>query len=357
MYNICIFNGDMSRGGGTERITQILANALAEATDYNIYVLNVSNEKGISYFPLNERVRMKTLNSGSYFEKVFSLRRFLRQNRIHILVDVDVMLGLYAFPAALFLPKVKIVSWEMFNIRNDIGSSLTKRVRQYALKHGAYYVTQTKRDMDAFLHEMVVHSPITFIYNPCDSVVSKTPYRMDSRVIMTAGHFFRTKGYDLAVEVAHILFQKHPEWSWKFYGDGVQMDNVRQRVKEYSLEKNVIFCGRVSDLSVAYDEGAIYVMTSRLEGFGLVLTEAKTHKLPTVAFDVEFGPGEIIDDGISGYLIPPFEIEHMAEKISYLIEHPEIRAAFSEQAPDNLPKFSKDGFVSAWINLIETLLK
>lgn len=38
--NICIFNGDMSRSGGTERVTQILANGLVEKTDYNVFVLN-----------------------------------------------------------------------------------------------------------------------------------------------------------------------------------------------------------------------------------------------------------------------------------------------------------------------------
>ena len=53
--NICIFNGDMSRGGGTERITQILANGLSEQAQYIIYVLNLNNESGKCFYPLNEK--------------------------------------------------------------------------------------------------------------------------------------------------------------------------------------------------------------------------------------------------------------------------------------------------------------
>lgn len=59
--NICIFNGNMSRGGGTERIAQILANGLAKAEKYHVSVLNLNNETGISFFPLDEHVEFLIL--------------------------------------------------------------------------------------------------------------------------------------------------------------------------------------------------------------------------------------------------------------------------------------------------------
>ena len=99
--NICIFNGDMSRGGGTERITQILANGLSEQAQYIIYVLNLNNESGKCFYPLNENVHFVVLNSVGIKNKIIELRHFLKKENIDILINVDVMLGIYSLPATI----------------------------------------------------------------------------------------------------------------------------------------------------------------------------------------------------------------------------------------------------------------
>lgn len=354
MKNICIFNGDMSRGGGTERITQVLANSLAKHEEYSITVLNFNNESGNSYYSLDNNVNFEILKSRGLKNKILELRRFVRTNRIDIVINVDVMLGIYSLPATYFT-KTKIISWEMFNIRNDIGSKHTEAIRKICLRKSAYYVNQTKGDMEAFQNEMPVKCPITYIYNPCEIDYTYNDYDVNSKTIVTAGHFFYTKGYDLAVEVAKLVFDKYPDWRWEFYGDGTQMEAVKDKVKEYNLESNVIFCGRTSNIIDAYKKASIYVMTSRTEGFGLVLTEAKSCNLPTIAYDIDFGPREIIDDGVSGYLVKPFEAEQMADKICELIENRSKRLDFSKKAKDNCDKFTEESFVNGWINIINSI--
>lgn len=351
--NICIFNGDMSRGGGTERITQVLANGLSDRREFKIFVLNLSNERGESFYPLCEAVQFRTLNSSGIKNKIFELRHFLKKEKIDILIDVDIMLGIYAFPATFLQKRTKIISWEMFNIRNDIGSKHTKMIRKICLRRSAYYVNQTKGDMDAFINEMPVKCPITYIYNPCEIDDTYTEYNVESKTIVTAGHFFYTKGYDLAVEVAKKVLKKHPDWCWKFYGDGKELENIKKKVCEYELEKNVIFCGRTSHILDELKKAALYVMTSRTEGFGLVLTEAKSCNLPTLAYDIDFGPREIIDDGVSGYLVAANDLEAMAKKICELIEDKEKRVLFSRRAKENCEKFTKEVFMSKWITVIE----
>ncbi len=351
---ICIFNGNMSRGGGTERITQILANALAQEADYEVCVLNCNNESGVSYYPLDERVQMHTLPNISLLRKMLALRQFLKRNKIDVIINVDVMLGIYSLPATFGI-KTKVIAWEMFNIKNDIGSKNTKLIRKLSLRRCAYYVNQTKGDRDAFLKEFKVSCPMTYIYNPCDPNAEYIDYDRQSKIIMTAGHFFYTKGYDLAVDVARLVFEKHSDWQWRFVGDGSQFNAIQEKVREYGLTDNVIFAGRTNQIAEEYKRAALYVMTSRTEGFGLVLTEAKSYNLPTLAFDVDFGPREIIEHNKSGYLVEPFDVERMADCICELIENEEKRFEFSSKAKDNLDTFSKEQFVLSWKNILEQI--
>lgn len=351
MINVCIFNGDMSRGGGTERITQILANALAKDLDFHVTVLNLNNEKGNSFYPIDSCVDFCILPPGGILKKNLVLCRFLKEHKIDVLINVDIMLGIFSlYP--LLRRKTKVVSWEMFNLRNDIGSKNTVRMRKLCLRRSAYYITQTKGDMEAFQREMPVKCPMAYIYNPCDPNEAYTSYDSTSKTIVTAGHFFYTKGYDLAIQVAKLVFERHPDWKWEFYGDGSQFEKMKALVKELSLENNVIFCGRTNHIEEAYKKAAMYVMTSRTEGFGLVLTEAKSYCLPTLSFDIDFGPREIIEDGISGYLIPTFDIYQMADKICRLIDNQGLRIEFSQHAKDNLYKFSEENFIESWKRII-----
>lgn len=357
MMEICIFNGDMSRGGGTEHMAQTLANILSEKEDCHVWVLNKENFSGKSYYPLDERVNFAVLPSGSVLKTILALWQFVRKNRIDILINVDIMLGIFSLPVRLLYPRLKIVAWEMFNIRNDIGSRHTKLVRQLSLMFGSYYITLTKGDMDAFKKEMRGLCPITYIYDPCTEDKTYQGYNCNSKTIMTAGHFFYTKGYDLAVEVARIVFRRHPDWKWELYGDGDRMEETMAMVKAYGLGKNVIFCGRTNQLLNAYRNAAIYVMTSRTEGFGLVLTEAKANNLPIVSFDIDFGPREIIEDGKSGFLIKAFDAEEMADRICELIENDAMRCSFSKHAKDNLEIFSIESFAQRWETVLYSIGK
>ena len=345
----------MSRGGGTEHITQILANLLAEDGKYIVWVLNCSNKSGKSYYSLDPRVNFAVLADGGVVKKAVSLSRFVKKNGIKVIINVDVMLGIFSLPAAFLHPSLQVVAWEMFNLRNDIGSRHTKTVRRLSLRKCAYYITQTKGDMEAFLSEMPVKCPITYIYNPCDGPADAGEYDADSKTIITAGHFFFTKGYDLAVDTARHVFAHHPDWRWEFYGDGDRFVETKRAVAEAGLCDNVIFCGRTACMDQVYDKAAMYVMTSRTEGFGLVLTEAKSHRLPTLSFDIDFGPREIIEDGVSGFLVPCFDTEKMAECICTLMEDRDMRIQFSERAGDNLWKFSRREFLQSWEKVLSDI--
>ena len=99
-----------------------------------------------------------------------------------------------------------------------------------------------------------------------------------------------------------------------------------------------------------------YVMTSRAEGLPMVLLEAAGYKVPSISFDIQTGPAEIIEDGKTGFLIPPFDLEQMEEKIELLIQKDALRKKFAQQAEKSRQKFALDKIVAQWERLLEEII-
>ena len=99
------------------------------------------------------------------------------------------------------------------------------------------------------------------------------------------------------------------------------------------------------------------MLTSRFEGFSLVLLEAMRHGVPCVTFDCPYGPSDVVDNGKNGYVIENDNIELFAEKLSELMDHPETRKAFSEEAIVKAKIFDKEVIMRQWKSLFESLLK
>ena len=163
------------------------------------------------------------------------------------------------------------------------------------------------------------------------------------------------KGYDLLVEVAKKVLPSHPEWEWHLYGTGDTFDEIHQKVVEYNLTSQLIQKGNVKDVYKLYNEYAFLVLPSYREGLPLVLLEAKASGLPMVSFDVTTGPREIVEEGKDGYLIPPYDLDKMANRIELLTDSEERRIAFSNHTISGVKKFEKEEIYRQWTNLIDEL--
>src|SRR5690554_3581697 len=104
MKKICFFSGDISRSGGTERVTALIANSLIEK-GFKIFIVSIVQKKEETFFEFNEKIQMNELLSISEKSKfkqlkiTFRLRKYLSDNNIDILIDVDTILDIYSIPA------------------------------------------------------------------------------------------------------------------------------------------------------------------------------------------------------------------------------------------------------------------
>ena len=242
---------------------------------------------------------------------------------------------------------IRFRSWLVKEGNNDHrGQALA---RKFGIKRSDLNVVLTKRALKVFSEKYGSKNTIQ-IYNPIDDNLIKNvgKYKSTSHKIISVGRLSYQKNFEAAIDVASIVLKNHPDWTWDIYGKGDEKDKLQTLIDERGLSNQMFLCGQVTDLYERYNDYSIMVMTSRYEGFPMSLLEALGNGLPIVSFDVPTGPDEIIEDGINGFLIKPFEIESMASKMSVLMDNEKNRTDFSSSAINKSKDFSQREILNEW---------
>jgi glycosyltransferase involved in cell wall biosynthesis len=132
-------------------------------------------------------------------------------------------------------------------------------------------------------------------------------------------------------------------------GDGELKDDILRISSDLGLEDDVILTG-FKDNPFPYIAGAdVFVLSSFYEGFGNVIVEAMVLGIPVVASDCPSGPGEIIQDGINGFLVPVGDYEEMARIIIALLESADLRKEISQNALIRSEAFTVNKMINGFL--------
>ena len=180
---------------------------------------------------------------------------------------------------------------------------------------------------------------------------------MKTKKILTAGRLSYIKGYDMLIKAMPKVIEKYPEWRLEIIGEGSQQEVLEDIIKEENMRNNIRIKKFVNNLEEVMEEYSFFVMSSRNEGFGLVLAEAQAKGLPTISFDCKTGPNEIINNEKDGLLVESGNIEKLSDAIIKMIEKGEERVEMSKNAVENSKRFSIDKICTEWKQLFENIEK
>lgn len=354
---ICFFGGDVTRCGGTERASTMIANLLHRQGMYRVIFLSLMEHDLDPFFPLDKGIIRYRLGDGwinpgpGYLKNIPKLRKFFRHQDVDIIIDADIVLDCLSIPASMGL-KTKVISWEHFNCQFERSVLYRKLILKYLVRRSDYVITLTERDKDEYIRYIKRQERIQAICNPIEEPVLMPEIRKEKWII-TIGRLVFQKGPEYLIEVAQNILKKYPDWQWILLGEGEMRPILEDRIRDGQLGDRLILQGNVQNVSDYLQRSQIYVMTSRYEGLGICLLEAKVHGLPCIAFDVPMGPAELIMDGTNGYLIPAFACDKMEEKIERLIVDAELRERFSLNAKFGMDKYRPDFILEQWNQVIE----
>lgn len=356
MKKIIFFGGNLNRAGGTERVSSLIANGLA-ARGYQ--VLMISDQGGDTpFFELDTSVR-----TTSIFQKVgrnilrspqliTRLRRLFAEEKPDIVITIESMFALFSIPATFGLP-VRHICWEHFHFQIDLGKQGRRLARQLAARFCDDVVTLTERDKLFWAQGTRLKAKIQAIPNPSPFSVQIDHFPPEgSRLVLAIGRLVPPKGFDLLITAWLKLVLIEPTWQLRIVGSGVDEIYLKSLTNRLGLSKSVVFEPNTADVASHYREAAIYCLSSRFEGFGMVLVEAMAFGVPIISFDCEAGPAEILA-GTGAALVPPEDVDALADHLLRFMRDPALRSAVSQAEKLRAEEFQLETVIDQWVELLD----
>lgn len=375
---ILLVIGGLNNGAGTERVCSMVANSLSE-TGYEIVLASIGPcDK--PFFPVNKDIKIIPLIdfSGSNLGRqpvsaydiknfyntifrirnklsdkpkiIYKLRKILRNERTNIVIAVDIGCVEFTLPAVLGLP-VKHICWEHFNFNVNQGKKRSK-LRRRAAQYCDAVVTLTERDKDNWLKSTIHQSKITSIDNPCPFPVQEYIKKEDTKIVLAVGRLTPQKGFDMLLEAWVQVNKIMPDWTLKIVGEGEDRDTLTEFIEKNYLTDSVKLVGATNNVSKYYQQAEIFCLSSRFEGFGIVLIEALAFGLPIVSFDCDTGPSEILKDSGS-ILVPKNDVNNLALSLTELMRDGEQRKKISLKSKERANRYQIEKIMPKWKNLFE----
>jgi glycosyltransferase involved in cell wall biosynthesis len=180
--------------------------------------------------------------------------------------------------------------------------------------------------------------------------------QLDNKVVIAAGRLTGQKGFDRLIPAFAKVATKHPEWQLRIFGQGKNQRQLQRQIKRLGVGGNVTLMGYTEQLPAEMADSSIYAMSSRFEGFPMVMLEAMSRGLPVVTFDFPTGAKDLVDDGVHGVLVPAGDVKGLAAGIMQLIEDDTRRKAFGAAALAKAGQYETPALGRRWDALLDELV-
>jgi glycosyltransferase involved in cell wall biosynthesis len=214
-------------------------------------------------------------------------------------------------------------------------------------------VTLTSSDAQEWKHftnnVTIIPNPVTLYPNHIE--LKSTNYNR----IICAGRLHEQKGFDLLIEAFSLIANKCPNWVVDIFGEGDDEVFLKQLIVAKKMEGRIVINSPTSLIYDEYQKSDFYVLSSRYEGYGLVLLEAMACGIPCVSFRCKYGPEEIITSGEDGLLVDDGNVQALADSMLWMIDHSAERKEMGEKARVHVAKYKKDIIMRSWITLFDEL--
>ncbi len=310
-------------GGGAERVILTLLKHLNRKKYEPILVMLRKEGRYLPLIP--DDIKVIDLQATQARYAIFKIIQVIKETQPDIVFTTLAYLNLIiAMLRPLFSKNIIFIARESntVSVRNkrEKYPRLFDWLYKKVYKNFDFIVTQAKFMRDDLIDNYGINrDKLVTIYNPVDieNIEKKAQQYIDGLSddqynLLAVGKLGYQKGFDMLLSIMTKLDERY---HLTILGEGSDKEHLEQQIKKLHIADRVTLAG-FSDNPYAYMKRAdLFVLSSRYEGLPNVVLEANACELPVVAFDSPGGTAEIIDEGMNGFLVAPFDEKEFASTI------------------------------------------
>lgn len=364
--------------GGIEMTVSNLANMLAD--NYKIEIVSFYNIYGKPVYDLNKKIDVKFLYEGGPNREEFktSLKKF---RPIKVIKEGIKAIKILYLKNKLMVNYIKSCDSDLIiSTRVEITELLSKNYKGDAIvisqEHSHHnnnqkYINRIIKSLKNIDYFMPVSKKLTkfyknrvkgdtkVMYSPlCVDFIPEKESKKSDKNIVSIGRLSKEKGYLDLIDVFRLINDKDKECKLHIIGDGSEKSKIESKIKALNLNDFVTLYGYKDKdfIREKLNDMSLYLMTSYEESFGLVLLEASSYGIPSIAFSSAEGATEIINNDVDGYIINDRDKEEMANRTLELLDNKKKLATFGHEARVKCEDYSYESVKEKWLGIIENIL-
>ena len=368
--------------GGADKIIISKANYMADHWGYEVFLITDSQNGIEPFFPLSKKVHLVDLDINFFqqyqygpLKRLMVYLRLMRRYKKALTqtlaqIRPDIVISTVSRDAKfvnLYKRYAKAAIAEVHTTKKNIRALPNLRLKGGVYKLLAAYIEhQLNASAKKFDEVVVLNTLEEELWRPVrpvrviNNAVQYYPEEENpllAKSVIYVGRAEYEKAPDRLIEVWRLVAQRHPDWTLRMFCTGAMLDELKAKVQEYGIEQQVLFMPPTKDMEHEYMTSSLCVLTSRYEGFPVVLQEAMGCGLPCVSFNCPSGPRYIISDGEDGFLVDDGDIAAFAEKVFLLMDDEGLRRRFGRSAKEHMGRYSKEVIMAQWQELFQQLTK
>jgi glycosyltransferase involved in cell wall biosynthesis len=354
---------NVNNEGGVARVLAIKTYYLIEKWNYHIDFLTQNKGSFPHFYNFNKKIGFHDmLLQGNPIQFILDYKRKLNEQIELLNPDIIVVCdnGFKAFLLPFILKtKIPVVleihsSLSVVEKENDsifklIGTQLSILFKKLVARKFDNFVVETPESIKEWNvpNGIVIPNPLWFN--------SDKSAKLNSKKVIAVGRHVYEKGFDRLLHIWKQIVKKHPDWHLDIYGKSSDNLFLQRLTSKLNLTNSVSFFAPTIDIVSKYQENSIYLMTSRFEGFGMVLIEAMASGLPCIAYDCPCGPKAIIENKVNGFLIENGSESDFVDATLLLINNESKRIEMGKNAKQKSLNYHIDTIMPLWDSLFKEI--